>query len=503
MDNQSSQALVSIRGVTKRFGSTLALAGVDLDVESGSIMALLGQNGAGKSTLIKILAGVYKSDSGRISIGGHALDTPQARCRIAFIHQDLALVDWMSVAENVALGTGYPRRHGLISWRRAQRECRDALRVVAPHLDPAARADDLSRADRSLVAIARALATDAETIVLDEPTASLPADDCARLFAVLRALRERGNGVIYVSHRLDEIYQVADRVVVLRDGAVVSQGPLSRFSPEHLVECIVGHAPVDYRGTHHAPDAPTVLRLEAAEVGAIGPVDLEVHAAEVVGMVGLTGAGHVEIGRALAGCTPITAGRAELAGNRFRPGSVAASVRAGVGFVTSQRQEEGCALDLSVRENFFANPHLGRSARLRWISHRRERRAAAELVARFGVRPADPETAIASLSGGNQQKVMVGRWLSVRRHLLVLEEPTAGVDAGAKTEIYRLLDDALGRGLGVVLVSTDFEEVVTVCHRALIFVSGRVVATLEGDRLTVAELTAHATAARAGTAVAA
>jgi ribose transport system ATP-binding protein len=496
VESQQARTLVSVRGATKRFGATAALTDVDLDVRAGRILALLGQNGAGKSTLIKILAGVYRCDGGEITIGGHPLESAAARDRIAFIHQDLALVEWMTVAENIALGTGYPHgRTPLISWRRARRDCAAALDLVAAHLAPTAQVADLGRADRSLVAIARALAADAEVIVLDEPTASLPADDCARLFTVLRALRERGHGVVYVSHRLDEVYQIADDVVVLRDGMVVGDGPIGDFPPERLIEAIVGHTLVGYRGTRHAADAPVRLHLDAVTVGAVGPVDLAVRAGEVVGMVGLSGAGQEEIGRALTGALPIGSGRATLAGAAFRPRSVAAAVRAGVGFVTSRRQEEGCALDLSVRENFFANPGLrGRS--LRWMSPRRERREAAELVARFGVRPAATETAIASLSGGNQQKVMVGRWLDVPRHLVVLEEPTAGVDAGAKTEIYRLLDRALAQGLGVALISTDFEEVVTVCHRALIFVRGRVAAVLEGGDLTVANLTAHATAAR-------
>lgn len=496
MESQQARVLVSVRDTTKRFGATTALNGVDLEVRAGRILALLGQNGAGKSTLIKILAGVYRADDGTITVAGHPLDSAPARERIAFIHQDLALVEWMSVAENIALGTGYPHgRSRLIAWRRARRQCVAALGLVAPHLSPEEQVGDLGRADRSLVAIARALATDAEVIVLDEPTASLPADDCARLFDVLRALRERGHGIVYVSHRLDEVYQIADDVVVLRDGAVVGAGPIGEFGPQRLVESIVGHELVDYRGTHHAPDAPVLLNLDAVTVGAVGPVDLTVHAGEVVGMVGLSGAGQEEVGRALTGAVPFTSGQATLADRPFHPRSVAAAVRAGVGFVTSRRQEEGCALDLSVRENFFANPNL-RGGPLRWISPRRERHAAAELVARFGVRPASTETAIASLSGGNQQKVMVGRWLDVPRHLVVLEEPTAGVDAGAKTEIYSLLDRALAQGLGVALISTDFEEVVTVCHRALIFVRGRVAAVLEGDDLTVANLTAYATAAR-------
>jgi ribose transport system ATP-binding protein len=235
--------LVRIRGLDKRFGGTRALAEVDLDVHRGTVLALLGANGAGKSTLIKVLAGVLHADKGEVTVAGHPLGTAAASRRMAFIHQDLGLVEWMTVAENIALGTGYPRHRGLISWRRVRERCVEALEIVAGHLAPDARIADLTRAERSLVAIARALSTRAELVVLDEPTASLPAADCARLFHVLRRLSDRDHGIIYVSHRLDEVYQVADSFAVLRDGRVISQGPLAGHSPARLVQDIVGRDP--------------------------------------------------------------------------------------------------------------------------------------------------------------------------------------------------------------------------------------------------------------------
>ncbi|MFD2687972.1 sugar ABC transporter ATP-binding protein [Streptomyces phyllanthi] len=508
-----SRPLVTIRGLRKRFGGTLALAEVDLDVPAGSILALLGHNGAGKSTLIKILAGVHRADEGQITVAGHPLGTDAASVEMSFIHQDLGLVEWMTVAENVALGTGYPRRGGLVSWRQVRRRCTEALDIVAGHLDPDAPVADLTRAERSLVAIARALSTRARLIVLDEPTASLPAADCARLFEVLHALRDRGHAIVYVSHRLDEVYQVADRFAVLRDGRLISQGLLADHGPERIVHDIVGHEPESHRpaaprttgttaprttGTT-APrttgtTAPTVLRLTGVTTEGAGPVDLELRAGEVLGMVGLTGAGHMDLGRALAGSRPLTGGEVLLDGRPYRPGSVTAAVDAGIGFVTSNRQEEGCALELTVRENFLANPRADARSPWRWISPRRERAEADSLVERFGVRPADPEAPIATLSGGNQQKVMIGRWLRLSRRVVILEEPTSGVDVGAKAEIYRLLDDALAAGLAVLLISTDFEEVADVCHRALVFVRGGVTAELSGEALTVTELT-HAASA--------
>ncbi|MFJ9613878.1 sugar ABC transporter ATP-binding protein [Streptomyces noursei] len=481
------EPLVRIRGLSKRFGGTLALDAVDLDIHSGSVLALLGPNGAGKSTLIKILAGVHRADRGEVTVAGHPLGTEAATRAMSFIHQDLGLVEWMTVAENIALGAGYARRAGLLSWRRTRERCTEALGIIAAHLDPRTPLADLPRAERSLVAIARALSTRAGVIVLDEPTASLPAADCARLFDVLHTLRDQGHALVYVTHRLDEVYKVADAFAVLRDGRLVRHGPLAGHSPARLVHDIVGHEP----GGHRLAPATgrTVLSLDRVRTVDTAPVSLELHAGEILGMVGLTGAGHLELGRALAGAGRLLGGRALLDGRPYRPGSVAAAVGSGVGFVSSNRQEEGCAAELTVRENLFANPRARGLPALHWTGPRRERAEADVLMARFAVSPRDSEAPISTLSGGNQQKVMVGRWLGTHRGLLILEEPTAGVDVGAKTAVYRLLRDALAGGLAVLLLSTDFEEVTDVCHRALVFVRGAVTAELTGEALTVSALT--------------
>ncbi|WDT53113.1 sugar ABC transporter ATP-binding protein [Streptomyces sp. G7(2002)] len=488
------EPLVRIRGLSKRFGGTLALDAVDLDIHSGSILALLGPNGAGKSTLIKVLAGVHHADEGEVTVAGHPLGTEAAARTMSFIHQDLGLVEWMTVAENIALGTGYPRRAGLLSWRLTRERCAEALSIVAAHLDPRTVLADLPRAERSLVAIARALSTRAELIVLDEPTASLPAADCARLFEVLHTLRDQGHALVYVTHRLDEVYKVAEVFAVLRDGRLISQGPLTGHSPARLVHDIVGHEPVGFR---RAPAAGSVvLSLDGVRTENTAPVSLELRTGEILGMVGLTGAGHMELGRALAGARPVVGGRVRLNGRPYTPGTVTAAVGSGVGFVTSNRQEEGCAAELTVRENFLANPRADGLRAFHWISPRRERAGATALAERFSVFPRDSEAPIATLSGGNQQKVMVGRWLRIHRSLLILEEPTAGVDIGAKTAVYRLLQEALAEGLAVLLISTDFEEVAQVCHRALVFVRGAVTEELSGKALTVAGL-AHASSAMA------
>ncbi|MGI5424236.1 sugar ABC transporter ATP-binding protein [Streptomyces sp. CA-179760] len=494
------EPLVRIRGLSKRFGGTVALAGVDLDVHAGSVLAFLGPNGAGKSTLIKVLAGVHHADAGQITVDGQPLGSPAASRGMSFIHQDLGLVEWMTAAENIALTAGYGRRTGLISWRRTRERCVDALRVVA-HLDPDAPVSGLAPADRSLVAIARALAARAKLIVLDEPTARLPATDSARLFHVLHDLRDRGHAVLYVSHRLDEVYQVADTFAVLRDGRLVSHGSLRGHSPARLVQDIVGEEdPLAVRTapahppTPPAASAPPVLTLDSVRTPLAGPVSLELARGEVLGLVGLSDAGHMDLGRALAGARPVLGGRAVLHGLSYHPRTVAEAVALGVGFVPGDRLRESCLAELSVRENLLANPRAGGVPGPRWIGPRRERATAAALIDRFSVRPRDSETPIATLSGGNQQKVVIGRWLRTDLRLLILEEPTASVDIGAKAAIHRLLDEALEAGLAVLLLSTDFEEVASVCRRTLVFVRGSVTAELSGRALTVAGLTRAASA---------
>jgi ribose transport system ATP-binding protein len=491
------EPLVRIRGLSKRFGGTVALAGVDLDVHPGSVLALLGPNGAGKSTLIKILAGVHDADSGQITVAGEPLGSPTATRSMSFIHQDLGLVEWMTVAENLALTAGYARRSGLISWRRTRERCADALRIVSARLEPEALVSGLAPADRSLVAIARALAAHARLVVLDEPTARLPAADSALLFRVLHDLRDRGHAILYVSHRLDEVYRVADAFAVLRDGRLVSHGPLAGRSPARLVHDIVGEGdePAVHRTGGAAPaDAPPALALDGVRTARTGPVSLELRAGEVLGLVGLSGAGHMELGRALAGAQPLLDGRAVLQGRPYRPRTVAQAVALGVGLVPGDRLREGCLAELTVRENLLANPGAGGTTAPRWIGPRSERIRAAALIERFGVHPRDTETPIATLSGGNQQKVMIGRWLRSDLRLLILEEPTASVDVGAKAAIHLLLQEALGAGLAVLLLSTDFEEVASLCRRTLVFVRGTVTAELSGSALTVAGLTRAASA---------
>ncbi|HET9018748.1 MAG TPA: ATP-binding cassette domain-containing protein, partial [Acetobacteraceae bacterium] len=350
-----------MRGVSKRFTATLALDGIDFDVRPGEIHALLGQNGAGKSTLIKILAGVYPPSGGQILWRGREVVPTAERLPIAFIHQDLGLVDGMTVAENVAIQAGYRRSAGLIDWRASAAAAARALAAMDSTIDPQMRVAALSAADRSIVAIARALAVQADVLVLDEPTAALPAADVARLLGTLERLRARSIGMIYVTHRLDEVFRIADRATVLRDGRRIATVPVAETSAQDLVLKIVGRAVAD-TVIAAPPAAPApLLALERVvvpqeEAGLIGPVSFAAAAGETLALVGLRGAGHHAIGRAIFGAMKLRAGHILLGGRAIAPADPAAAMAEGIGFVSSRRGEESMAAAMSVQENLYLNP---------------------------------------------------------------------------------------------------------------------------------------------------
>ena len=487
-------SLLSFKNVTKRFGGTLAVDNVSLDVEEGTVVALLGENGAGKSTLIKLLAGVYPIDSGSISFRGEPLAGERSRDALAFIHQDLGLIEWMSAAENVAFGCGFARRAGLIDWRAVRRRAVEALASVDADIDPDAPVSELTRTEKSLLAIARALAKDARLIVLDEPTASLPQDDVERLFTVISSLRERGVGMIYVSHRLDEVFRVADRVAVMRDGRLVGQKRIEETSPEDLVGMIVGRKPQTIRVPEMRARREIVLELREAVFADVGPVSFELAAGEIVALAGLRGAGQDTVGRALFGQASLDGGEIWLGGEALDVRNPRQAMKQGIGFVAGDRTGESLAMPLSVRENLFLNPLATGRGFFGLKSARDEHRQALALTTLFGVRPNDPAKAIENLSGGNQQKVVMARWLQIATKLLVLEEPTAGVDVGARADIYALVNQALERGISVLLISTDFEEVANIAHRALIFNRGRVIDCVPRSALKIETLLQRASA---------
>ncbi len=497
----SSDGLLFDR-VAKSFGGTHALRGVSLKVARGEIVALLGENGAGKSTLIKVLGGIHRADSGGVLIDGAPYVHEAGRAggqKVAFIHQDLGLIEWMSVAENIALALGYVRRgsgrRGLIDWRATEAAADRALALVEAGFPSTRRVDSLTRTEKSLVAIARALAADCDFLVLDEPTASLPADEVERLFAALRPLKARGVGMIYVSHRLDEIFRIADRVAVLRDGQMVGMRPIAHTTPDELVGLIVGRKAREI-ARPPVQDGPAILSVTGLRTPAVGPVSFEIRRGELLGLAGLRGAGHEDIGRALFGTIRAT-GQVRLDGRAPDLATAQSAMRSGIGLVARDRVGESVAPGLTIRENAFVNPSITGRGMLSLMPAGREDALARAIGQRVGLSPNNPALTIEALSGGNQQKVVVGRWLDSGRRLLVAEDPTAGVDVGAKAEIYHLLYEALASGMGVLVVSTDFEEIANICHRAIVFSRGLPVAELTGAVLSTEQLIQSASAGEA------
>ncbi len=490
-------AVLEFIAVNKRFGGTQAVDNVSLSLFKGEVLALLGENGAGKSTLIKLLAGIYPMDSGQILLDGRPqqqwLSRNSAQQPVAFIHQDLGLVEWMTVAENIALGMGYAKRMGLIDWRKTEENARRVMARVGCDLDPRRRIFSLTRAEKSLLAIGRALEVQARVLVLDEPSASLPMADVQKLFDVLRQLRERGMAIIYVSHRLDEVMTISDRAAVMRDGQLVAVQQTAQTSEAQLVDLIVGktlQTPSKSVQTQRSAQ-PTVALKQVASANA-GPVSFSVHGGEIVGLIGLRGAGHEAISRALFAREPLSSGEIELLGKPLLMHSPADAIAAGIAYVAGERLEESLAPAMNVLENLFPNPRVLGERGLAFNRRKAENRAASRLIQRFDVNPPVASAQVQQLSGGNQQKVVLARWLNLNKPLVILEEPTAGVDVGAKRQIYDILKGCAAVGQALIVVSTDFEEVATICDRVLVFRSGTIAAELQGEQITVARLLALA-----------
>jgi ribose transport system ATP-binding protein len=479
-------AILTAHNVNKAFGATLALRDFDFSLAHGEIHALLGENGAGKSTFIKVLAGIHIPDTGTITHRDLDATTPAGRRGIAFIHQDLGLVDSLTVAENVALVTGYLGRGGIANWRRIRATTRDCLARVGASLDPDQLVADLSPADRAVLAIARALSTDVDVLVLDEPTASLPAGEVRRLFAVLDTLRAAQAGIIYVSHRLAEVLEIADRVTVMRDGRREATVDARDVSERDLGGMIIGHDV----GAHDAR-RPPVEAAARAMLDAVGltsrnlrPLDLHIREGEVLGCTGLKGAGHEDIGRIVFGLAG-AAGSVRVGGRELSRRTPEEALRAKVTYVVGDRKQ-GLSATLTVTENLYLNPDTA------LVNPARERQRGAEVLRKYRVRPPEPEWQIQQLSGGNAQKVAVARALEARPRVLILDEPTAGIDVGAREELYALIDGTLQAGTCVLVVSTDYDEIVRLCDRVLVFERGRVKATLGRGEITRDALAATA-----------
>ena len=487
------------RGLRKTFGATEALKGVDLDVRPGECVALLGENGAGKSTLVRIVSGEVAADDGAVEIAGKPLLDPSpaaaAALGVAVIHQELSFVGPMSVAENLFLSR-LPRRRPLalfVDRARLQREARAALAEIAPHIGIRRKMADLRVADCQLVEIARAVASGASLILMDEPTSALNADEVEHLFAIVGTLKQRGVAILYISHRLDEIRRVADRVVVLRDGLRVAEHATGDATREQLVSEIVGkELRAVLRRAQEDVSVETEILVSVRDVGVPGvlaPMSFDLHAGQILGLYGLAGSGVESVAQAIIGGLKAT-GDVTVGGRRVRRRSPASCRKAGLALVPSDRRLEGLFPLLPVATN-IAITQLGARGGPALVLRRQERALARPWIGALDVRPADPDLPISALSGGNQQKAIVARWLVTTPRAFVMDEPTKGIDVGAKSQMYSLIHDLAKEGMGILVISPDLPELMSISSHIGVVTRGSLIgiyATETIDEQTVVDL---------------
>ena len=488
----ASEPFLQMRGITKTFPGVRALSNVDFFVRRGEIHALMGENGAGKSTLIKVLTGVYPRDAGEIlldGIGIHPRSVAGAEALgISTVYQEVNLIPHLSVAENICLGR-QPTRFGKIRWKAVSARARQALERLEVKIDVSQELSSYSIAVQQMVAIARALDVSASLLILDEPTSSLDETEAAELFAVMRRLRDQGLGIIFITHFLDQVYEVADRITVLRNGERVGQFETARLPRIQLIAKMIGREP-------EAPAAPAgaaakgapadkAVFLEARGLGRKGgvePMDLAVGRGEVVGLAGLLGSGRTEVARLLFGIDKADSGEIRIEGKKTVLASPRRAIEKGLAFCSEDRKTEGLIPDLSVRENIILAMQASRGP-LRRLPMGRQVQMAEHYIRALDIKTPSPEQTAGNLSGGNQQKVLLARWLAMQPRLIILDEPTRGIDVGAKAEIEKLVARLAAEGMAILFISAELEEVVRNSHRVIVLRDRAKVAELAGTEI--------------------
>ncbi|MEV6795663.1 sugar ABC transporter ATP-binding protein [Streptomyces sp. NPDC051320] len=496
----SPGSVLEVTGVDKSFAGVHALRAVDFELRPGEVHALIGENGAGKSTLIKVMTGVYRPDAGHVRFAGQQRDfrnpLEAQGAGLSTIYQEVNLVPLMSVARNLYLGRE-PRRFGLVDVGRMNREATRALARYGVHVDVTRPLRTLGLGAQQMVALARAVQVDARVVIMDEPTSSLEPREVETLFSVIRDLRQQSIAVVYVSHRLDELYAICDRVTVMRDGAVVHTGDIERLERLELISLMLGRemstvrdkgsTAFDTERSLRRDDRPALRASNLTVRHRVHDVSFDIHPGEVVGLGGLLGAGRSETAKAVVGALATDSGSVEVAGSPMPHRSPAAAIRAGVVLLPEDRKVEGIIPSLSVRENISlaALPRLSRAG---VVSKAKQDEIVRFFMDRLRIKASGPDQKVRDLSGGNQQKVLLARWLCLNPKVLLLDEPTRGIDVGAKAEVQALIDELAGDGLGVLLISSDLEELIEGSNRVVVLKDGRVVGELEGAAVTEQEL---------------
>jgi galactofuranose transport system ATP-binding protein len=509
---RTNAAVLQVRGVDKHFPGVHALRAVDFELRAGEVHALVGENGAGKSTLIKVITGVYSADGGEILFNGQpgSFSSPLAAqtAGISTIYQEVNLIPLMSVAQNLFLNRE-PRRAGLIDQRRLRRDAAKVLRDYGVNVNVGRPLRSLGLGAQQMVAIARAVQLDARVVIMDEPTSSLEYREVARLLEVVRRLRDDGVAIVYVSHRLDELFQVCDRVTIMRDGRVVAVRGIAELDRLSLISLMLGRDIGQVR--REGLTAFDAKRAEKAD-GSVVPVlavdglsrrnqldaiSLQIRPGEVVGLGGLLGSGRSETAKGIAGALKTDAGSVSVAGTALHRNSTKAAIKAGVVMLPEDRKTEGIIPNLSVRENIVLAA-LPRLSRLGLLNKAKQEQIVSLFMNRLKIKASGPEQKVAELSGGNQQKVMLARWLCLNPKVLLLDEPTRGIDVGAKAELQSLIDELAADGLGVLLISSELEELIEGSDRVVVLKEGRVVGELQGDDVTEDALMATLAASPTG-----
>ncbi|WP_435595183.1 sugar ABC transporter ATP-binding protein [Tsukamurella tyrosinosolvens] len=489
--------LIRMSGVTKRFPGVVALDHVDLEVYPGERIALVGENGAGKSTLMKLLSGVESPDEGTIEIAGSPVQlTSPAQAQslgVSIIHQELGLVPDLTVAQNITLGHERTRL-GIVDGRGAVRDTAALLERLGMAIDPEARVRDLTVGKQQMVEIARALSENARLLILDEPTAALNDAEVQTLFELIGRFVTDETGVVYISHRMDELPRISDRIVVLRDGTYVGQRPTATTPMREIIEMMVGREVVDeQRPTVPETPGEVVLRVDGlSSKHPLRDISFELHRGEILGFAGLMGAGRTELARAIVGADAITSGRIEVNGAARTIDSPATAAALGIGYLSEDRKRFGAVVEQTVRDN-IALSSLDRYSRFGVIRDGELSRLATDMVSRLRIKTPSIRQAVRNLSGGNQQKVIIGKWLARDCDILIVDEPTRGIDIGAKDEIYRLLEQLAASGKAIMVISSDLPEVLRLSHRIAVMGEGRLATILDSDEATQETIMENAT----------
>jgi rhamnose transport system ATP-binding protein len=479
---QGSSPVLELRHASKTFGAVVALSDGTVEILPGEIHALVGENGAGKSTLIKILAGVHRPDSGDFRLDGQpvAFSSPadSKAAGISVIYQEPTLFPDLTVAENIFIGRQPRGRGGLISRSAMRAEATKLFATLGVPIDPERIAAGLSIADQQIIEIAKAISLDARVLIMDEPTAALSGIEVERLFGVARSLRDRGAGILFISHRFDEVFGLSDRITVMRDGAFIATHQTGAVTVDAIVREMVGR---DISALFPKEDAvigdPVLSVRGLARTGIFSGISFDVRAGEIVGLAGLVGAGRTEVARAIFGIDRYDAGTVEVNGARLRPHDPQSAIAAGIGLVPEDRRKQGLVMELSVTRN--ATLTLRNTlARFGLIRAARERALGEDWSRRLQVKTGSPDLPVSTLSGGNQQKIVLAKWLATDPRILIVDEPTRGIDIGTKAEVHRLISDLAGRGIAVLMISSELPEVLGMADRILVMREGRLTATI-------------------------